>query len=116
MLTGGRSRGAESTAAAAGEADEALEGGPVEEESEEPIDDEAEVCCCGVRRAESGIIRSRGPLDCFKYQAQVNLKPNITCAVRRLKFLGLVILELETSPNFPVWCKAIHEHESREVS
>ena len=49
-------------------------------------------------------------------EAQVNSKPNITCTFRRLDFLGLVILELETSPNFPVWCRAIHEHESREVS
>ncbi len=43
-------QGAESTAVAAGEADEAplaLEGGRAEEELEEPIDDEAEACCCG---------------------------------------------------------------------
>ena len=64
-LTGGRHTGAESTAAAAGEADEvplAVEGGRAEEESEEPVDDEAEVCCGGAQRAESGIIRSRGLL------------------------------------------------------
>jgi hypothetical protein len=64
-LTGGRHTGAESTAAAAGEADEAppaVEGRRAEEESEEPVDDDAEVCCSGAQRAESGIIRSRGPL------------------------------------------------------
>ena len=68
VLTGGRSRGAESTKAAAGEANEvapAVEGGRVEEELEEPVDDEAEVCCGGARRAESGIIRSRGLLACL---------------------------------------------------
>ena len=50
MLTGWRCRGAESTAAAAREADEAppeLEGGRAEEESEEPVDDEV--------KSESGV-------------------------------------------------------------
>ncbi len=64
VLPGGRSMGAESTAAAAGEADAALrpppavEGGRAEEESEEPFDDEAEACCSGNQRVESVIIRS----------------------------------------------------------
>ena len=65
MLTGRCCRGAESITAAAGEADEAapaVEGGRAEEELEESVDDEAEVCCGGARRAESGIIRSRGQL------------------------------------------------------
>ncbi len=68
MLTSGCGRGAEGTAAAAGEADEALpavEGGRTEEELEEPVDDEAEVCCGGARRVESGIIRSRGLPACL---------------------------------------------------
>jgi hypothetical protein len=127
MLTHRCCRGAGSTAAAAGKADVEppsfnFESGRAEEELDDPVDDEAEKCCSCRQRAELGITtgfthphHSKMRTD---HRAQVNSNSNITSVLRHFDFLALVLefLELVTSPSFPVWCRAIYEHESCKVS